>query len=286
MNKKLFDAYIELTKPSINALILVTTALGFFLADGFHHPGKMLIALLGAALTCAGSGVLNHYLERDVDALMERTRRRPIPTGLIKPEEALSFGICLILIGLSILCVGVNLLTAFLSLLTSFLYVIVYTPMKRLSWLNTTIGAIPGAIPAMGGWAAARGELGIEAWILFLILFTWQHPHFYSIAWIFKEDYKKAGFQMLPVVYPDSRFTIAQIMLFSFALIGFSIMPSLIGMTGKYYFWGALLLGGLLVWYAWQFQKDPSKLNARKILLSTVAYLPLLFILILVDNIF
>ncbi len=286
MNKKLFDAYIELTKPSINALILVTTALGFYLADGFHHPLRMIITLLGAALTCAGSGVLNHYLERDVDALMDRTKHRPIPSGVISPANALGFGICLILLGLSILCVGVNLLTAFLSLLTSFLYVIVYTPMKKLTWLNTTIGAIPGAIPAMGGWAAARGELGVEAWILFLILFTWQHPHFYSIAWIFREDYRKAGFKMLPVVYPDSRFTLAQIMFFTFALIGFSIMPSLIGMTGKFYFWGALLLGISMVWYAWAFKKDPSKLNARNILLSTVVYLPMLFILILVDNIF
>lgn len=285
MTKKIFNAYIELTKPSINALILVTTALGFYLADGFHHPWRMLITLIGASLTCAGSGVLNHYLERDVDALMDRTKNRPIPRGLISPADALGFGISLILIGLSILCVGVNLLTAFLSLLTSFLYVIVYTPMKKLSWLNTTIGAIPGAIPAMGGWAAARGELGVEAWILFLIMFAWQHPHFYAIAWIFKDDYKKAGFKMLPCVYPDSRFTIAQIMLFSFALIGFSIMPSLIGMTGKSYFYGALALGMMLVWYAMKFQKDPSKLNARKILISTVFYLPLLFVFILIDNI-
>ncbi len=285
MNRKIIDAYIELTKPSINGLILVTTALGFYLADGFHHPWRMLITLIGAGLTCAGSGVLNHYLERDVDALMDRTRHRPIPSGLISAANALGFGISLILFGLTVLCVGVNLLTAFLSLLTSFLYVLVYTPMKKLSWLNTTIGAIPGAIPAMGGWAAARGELGVEAWILFLILFAWQHPHFYSIAWIFKDDYKKAGFKMLPVVYPDSRFTIAQIMVFSFALISFSIMPSFIGMTGRLYFYGAFALGMVLIWHAWKFQKDPSKLNARKILISTVFYLPLLFAFILFDNI-
>ena len=263
MNKQLLNAYIELTKPSIMMLVLVATALGFYFGDGgIHHPWVLFYTLLGACLTCAGAGTLNHYIERDVDALMNRTKNRPLPSGLIPPADALAFGVSLILIGLIVLCVKVNLLTGFLSLLTAFLYIVVYTPMKRMSWLNTTIGAIPGAIPPMGGWAAARGELGIEAWVLFLILFAWQHPHFYSIAWMFKEDYKKAGFKMLPVVYPDSRFTLAQIMAFTFLLVGFSLVPSMIGMSGKIYFWGALFLGAGFLWYAWKFQQTPSALLA------------------------
>ncbi len=286
MNKKLFNAYIELTKPSIMMLILVTTTLGFYFAEGgIHHLWILFYTLLGAGLTCAGSGTLNHYLERDSDALMNRTKNRPIPSGLINPADALGFGILLILFGLIILCLKINLLTAFLSLLTAFLYTLVYTPMKKLTWLNTTIGAIPGAIPAMGGWAAARGELGIEAWVLFLILFAWQHPHFYAIAWMYKEDYKKAGFQMLPCVYPDSRFTLAQIMAFSLLMVSFSILPSMIGMSGKIYFWGALFLGIGFLWYAWKFQGSPTVLTARKILLASVFYLPLLLLFIIIDNV-
>ncbi len=286
MNRQKLNGYIELTKPGIMRLVLVATALGFYFGDGgFHHPELLFYTLLGASLTCAGAGTLNHYLERDVDALMNRTKNRPIPSGLISPAQALGFGVSLILIGLIVLCVCVNFLTGFLSLLTAFLYVLVYTPMKKMSWLNTTIGAIPGAIPPMGGWAAARGDLGIEAWVLFFILFTWQHPHFYSISWMFKDDYKKAGFKMLPVVYPDSRFTLAQIMAFTCALIGFSVVPSMIGMSGRIYFFGALFLGVVFLWYAWQFQHSPSNLTARKILLVSVVYLPLLFLFIIFDNV-
>jgi protoheme IX farnesyltransferase len=214
---------------------------------------------------------------------MQRTKRRPIPTGLISPSEALVFGISIILIGLAILCWKVNLLTAFLSLLTCFLYTLVYTPMKRLSWLNTTIGAIPGAIPPLGGWAAAVNHLDPGGWILFLILFTWQHPHFYSIAWIYKEDYKNAGFKMLPVVYPDAKITFSQITAFSFLLVAFSLMPSLVGMAGKIYFWGALALGAGTLYVAFLFQKSHSILNARKILGASILYLPLLLILIILD---
>ena len=286
MNKFPLKSYIELTKPSITALVLVTTVLGFYCAQGnLHHPWLLLWTLLGSALSCAGASVLNQYLERDADALMNRTRRRPLPSGTISPERALSFGIILVLSGLVVLCWKVNILTAFLSLLTCFLYVLVYTPMKKMSWLNTTIGAIPGAIPPMGGWAAAANGLDLGAGVLFLILFAWQHPHFYAIAWMFKEDYKKAGFKMLPVVYPDGKMTLAQIMAFSFALIGFSLMPSMTGMAGKFYFWGALTLGALPLYYAGVFQREQSVLNARKILLASVVYLPLLLGLIVIDGI-
>jgi len=276
-----------MTKPSIMMLVLVTTALGFYFADGsFHRTLLLFWTLLATALTCGGASVLNQYLERDVDSLMQRTKKRPIPMGVITPAQALGFGTILILAGLFLFCWKVNLLTAFLSLLTCFLYVLVYTPMKRLTWLNTTIGAIPGAIPPLGGWAAAANHLDPGGWILFLILFTWQHPHFYAIAWIYKEDYKRAGFKMLPVVHPDGKFTFAQITAFSFLLVAFSLMPSLIGMSGKVYFWGALCLGVGVLYTAFLFQRSQSNMDARKILAASIVYLPLLLVLIIADGIF
>ena len=288
MNRlNLFKSYWGMTKPGILIMVLVTTAVGFYFADhGIHRPILLLWTLLGSALTCGGASVLNQYLERDVDALMNRTHKRPIPMGIISPEEAMSFGISLILIGLLVFCWKVNLLTAFLSLLTCFLYIVVYTPMKRLSWLNTTFGAIPGAIPPLGGWAAATNHLDPGGWVLFLIMFTWQHPHFYAIAWLLKEDYKKAGFKMLPCVYPDAKFTFSQITAFSFLLIAFSLMPTLMGMSGRIYFWGALVLGIGVLYTAFLFQRSQSNVDARKILGASIMYLPLLLILIIVDGFF
>ncbi len=279
------------------SLVLVTTVMGFYFAKVTHSlpgskwthlvPGSewvnLLWTLLGTALTCGGAAVLNQYLERDVDALMNRTRNRPIPSGVISPAHALEFGIILILVGLAVLCWKVNLLTAFLSLLTCFLYVLVYTPMKRISWLNTTIGTTPGALPPIGGWAAAPNHIDFGAWVLFMIMFAWQHPHFYAIAWIFKEDYGRAGFKMLPVVYPDGRLTFSQILAFTFALIAFSIMPSMIGMSGRIYFWGVLALGLGFLYYAWLFKRSQSVLNARKVLGASVISLPLLLLLLIVD---
>ncbi len=276
-----------MTKPNIVMMVLVTTALGFYFAGhGIQDPLLLFWTLVGSALTCGGASVLNQYLERDADALMQRTKRRPIPMGVISPGEALGFGISIISTGLLVFCWKVNLLTAFLSLLTCFLYILVYTPMKRLTWLNTTFGAIPGAIPPLGGWAAATNHLDPGGWILFLIMFTWQHPHFYAIAWLLKEDYKKAGFKMLPVVYPDAKFTFSQITAFSFLLIAFSLMPSLMGMSGKIYFWGALILGMGILYTAFLFQRSQSNLDARKILRASIAYLPLLLVLIIVDGLF
>ena len=265
-------------------MVLVTTLLGFYCAQRGIHDWRLLVyTLLGAGLTCAGAAALNNYLDRDADALMLRTKNRSLPSGVLSPSEALSFGILLTLIGVIILCVKVNLLTAFLSLLTSFLYTLVYTPMKRISWFNTTIGAIPGAIPPMGGWAAARGELGLEAWILFAILFIWQHPHFFAIAWIFKDDYRKAGFKMLPVVDPDGKSTFQQTIWFSALLILVSLLPSMIGMAGRVYFWGALLAGILLFQVGWQLRKSHSTADAYKLLKASVIYLPILLLLIVFD---
>lgn len=278
------SAYVELSKPRILTMILVTTTLGYFLGGkGIHNVWELVITLAGAGLTCAGASALNNYLERDSDSKMIRTKNRPIPKGIISPNNALFFGIILVLLGILLLAWKINILTAFLSLLTTFLYVLVYTPMKKVSWLNTSIGAIPGAIPPLGGWAAATGQLDLGAWILFLILFLWQHPHFYAIAWIFKEDYKRGGFKMLPVVEPDGKGTFFQIMLFSILLVPVSLLPAFIGMSGKVYLYGALSASLILLSIASTLAVSKTILDARKLLKASVIYLPALLFLIFID---
>ncbi len=282
-NKK-FSAYLELTKPRILMLVLVTTSLGFFLGGhGIHAWDRLMILLFGVSLVCGGSAALNHYLERDVDKLMLRTQNRPIPQGLIKPNDAMLFGIILVLLGVFILWWEINLLTVFLSLLTAFLYVLVYTPMKKMTWLNTTIGAIPGALPSVGGWAAATGDLSFGAWVLFLIMFFWQHPHFYSIAWMFREDYQRGGLKMLPVVYPDGKSTFLHINVYALLLIPVSLLPSFIGMSGRIYFFGALIAGILLLIQSLILSRSRSTLDAKAVLKASVVYLPILFFLIVID---
>lgn len=284
MNTSLIKSYYGMTKPNITLSVVITTVWGFYFAKGgIFDFGLLLWTLVGTAMACGGSSVLNQYIERDVDALMQRTKNRPIPKGVITANDALIFGLILVLGGVFTLVIKVNLLTAFLCLLTSFLYVLVYTPMKRLSWLNTTFGAIPGALPPMGGWAAASNVIEPGAWVLFLILFAWQHPHFYAIAWMYKEDYKKAGFKMLPCVYPDGYFTFAQMMAFSFACIAFSILPAMMGMSGMIYFWGALFLGVAMLLPAILFRNDYSIASARRVLGASVLYLPLLLFFIVID---
>lgn len=278
------SAYIELSKPRILNLILVTTTLGYFLGGkGIHNVLNLIFTLTGAGLTCAGASALNNYLERDSDGKMNRTKNRSIPMGIISPNNALLFGISMVLLGILLLAWKINILTAFLSLLTAFLYVLVYTPMKKISWLNTSIGAIPGAIPPLGGWAAATGQLDFGGWVLFLILFIWQHPHFYSIAWMFKEDYQRGGFKMLPVIEPDGKRTFFQILVFSIVLIPVSLIPTFIGMSGKVYFYGALAAGLILLSIAATLTVSKTVLDARKLLKASVIYLPALLFLIIID---
>jgi protoheme IX farnesyltransferase len=273
--------FVEMIKPRIVAMVLVTTTLGFFLGHGAWPV--LLLTLAGVGCTTAGAAVLNNYLERDVDAKMERTRRRALPAGIVLPEHALALGVSLVLAGVIVLARGVNLLAAFLVLLAAFLYVVVYTPMKRLTWLNTTFGAIPGAIPPLAGWAAATGRLDTGAWVLFAILFAWQHPHFFAIAWMFREDYRRADLKMLPVVEPTGASTFRQTLLFSVLLLGVSLLPSVIGMTGRVYLCGALVMGlallGVGVWFA----AAQSHADARRLLKASVVYLPLLLLLIIAD---
>jgi protoheme IX farnesyltransferase len=276
-------AYIELTKPRIVSMVLVTTALGFFL--GGHAAWPVLLATLtGVGLATSGAAALNNYLDRDVDSKMVRTRKRALPAGLVSPAQALAFGVSLVLVGVLALVWAVNLLTGFLVLLAAFLYVLVYTPMKRLSWLNTTIGAIPGAIPPLCGWAAASGRLDPGAWVLFAILFVWQHPHFFAIAWMFKDDYRNAGLKMLPVVDPSGASTVRQTLAFSLALIGVALLPSFVGMTGRVYLWGALAMSLALLAVGVVFCRAKTFVDARRLLKASVIYLPLLVILMILDT--
>jgi len=287
-SKSLLSSYVELTKPKIMLMVLVTTVLGFALGggDGIQPLGLLLWALLGTALASGGAGVLNHFLERDADARMDRTRNRPLPLGTISPVMAVLFGTGLTIAGCLVLLVWVNALAAGLALASALLYTLIYTPMKRLSWWNTPIGAIPGALPPMIGWAAATGELGVGAWVLFFILFLWQHPHFYAIAWMFREDYLRGGFKMLPVVQPDGKNTFRQSLSAAIILIPVSLWPTFVHMTGWIYFIGALALGIWFLAVCVQWRRSESTLDARRVLRVSVFYLPALLLLILFDAFF
>ncbi len=284
---KLSDALRELVKPRIVSMVLVTTAIGYYLgAGGFSGLVNLLLTLFGTALAAGGSAALNNYLERDIDAHMPRTMNRVLPSGRIDPSVVLSFGVLLVLSGVALLAWLVNLLAAFLVLLTAFLYVLVYTPLKKLTWWNTPIGAIPGALPPMVGWAAASNELSAGAWILFAILFIWQHPHFYAIAWMYREDYARAGFKMLSVVDPTGNRVFRQAIWFSLVLIPVSMLLSWLGITGDIYFVGAILIGAAMLAATVLLWNMRTLAAARRVLMASVFYLPALLGLILLDAAF
>ena len=268
-------------------MILVTATLGYFLAriDPVNWV-EFVLFLLGTALSCGGAGVLNNYLERDVDLKMKRTMKRALPSGEIQPGDALGLGVALVLVGTILLVWQVNVLTGFLSLSTTFLYVLVYTPLKRMTWLNTLVGAIPGAIPPLGGWAAATGTLSFEAWILFLILFAWQHPHFYAIAWMYREDYERGGFRMLPFYDPSGERTFRQIIWFSLLLLFVSLLPSFVGMSGTLYLIFSFLSGVALLGVGIMLAESGTVADARKLLKASIIYLPGLLFFIVLDRFF
>ena len=279
------EAYYELTKPNITFMILVSTALGYFMGgNGISNYQHFILTLLGSCLISSGSGALNHFAEAESDKIMHRTNLRPIPAGIILPENAMIFGVALIFIGSGILYFFINTLTCVLALITALMYLFIYTPLKKLTWLNTPVGAIPGAIPPIGGWVAATGSLDPEAWILFAILFLWQHPHFYAIALMFKDDYKKAGLKMLPVVEPNGSRTNRQIIWHALLLIPVSVMPVYINLLGMIYFWAALILGIGYLSSGFILAKQYSVNNARLVLKVSVFYLPILFLTIMVDK--
>jgi protoheme IX farnesyltransferase len=266
-------------------MVVIMSAAGYFLGAKSIEPFGVFFAMLaGTAFSSGGAAVLNNYMERDCDMQMTRTQTRPIPQGIVAPNEALVFGLILSLLGVILLAWLVNPLTGFISLLTVFLYVLVYTPLKRISWWNTVIGAIPGALPPMGGWTAATNELDAGAWILFLILFVWQHPHFYAIAWMYKEDYARGGFKMLPVVHPDGIRTFRQTLGFSVLMIPVSLLPYYYGIAGEVYAFGVTGLGIWMLMSSIKVWRSHTVADARALLKVSVIYLPLFFALLLCDS--
>jgi protoheme IX farnesyltransferase len=277
--------YIQLTKPRITWLILMSTAVGFFFGVNGGWSGWVLLhTIVGTGLIASGTAALNQWMERDADARMKRTRHRPLPAGTIRPGNAFWFAVALSVLGSIELWFGANPLTALLGVFTLTSYLFVYTPLKRRTPHSTTIGAVPGAMPPVIGFAAARGELTLEALALFAILFLWQFPHFYAIALLYREDYSRAGIRMLPVVDPSGERTARQILLTALILIPVSMAPAWLSMTGPWYLAGALILGATYFWYGVQINRDRSMLRARQVLLSSIAYLPLLYVLMLADR--
>ena len=275
----------ELSKLNILSLVLVATFLGFYLgSNGEMEYSKLLLTLLGTALTAAGSGSLNHYLERDADKKMDRTRNRPLPSGTLTPLFAVLYGMALVVVGSVTLAYFVNLLTGFLSLLTAFLYIVVYTPLKKITWLNTSIGSIPGAIPIIGGWTAASNSISPMALVLFGIMYLWQHPHFYAIAWLCKNDYAKANFKMLPVIEESGTRTMRQIFWHLLLMIPLSFLPVIQGNLGIIYLIGVTIITFIFFLSALPLAKDRSNKSALLLLKASVLYLPVLLFIIIIDK--
>jgi len=277
--------YLALTKPRITWLILMSTGVGYFFGlRGDWTLPALLHTLLGTALLASGTAALNQWYERGEDARMRRTQGRPLPQGRITPRAALVFGLALSLGGFLELWLRVNLLAGLLGALTVAMYLLLYTPLKTRSPLSTTVGAFPGAMPPLIGYAAASGTLTTEAWTLYLILFLWQFPHFLAIAWMYRTDYERAGIRMLPVVEPDGRSTAWRIVLYSLALVPVSLAPAFFSMTGRLYLAGALVLGSLYFFSGVRLLVERTAWRARQVLLASVLYLPLLYGLMLLDR--
>ena len=281
----LFGDLCELVKARLTSLVLVTTLAGFYVGSrGPMHWALMFHALFGTALVAGGAAALNELIERRPDGAMRRTCGRPLPTGRISPNAALLIGFALAAGGLLYLFNLVSPLTGALAALTIGIYLFIYTPLKRVTTLNTLVGAIPGAVPPMIGWAAARGSLGVEAWALFAILFCWQMPHFLAIAWMYREDYARGGFVMLPNFDLDGGTTGRQAVNYSFALLLVSLTPSLLGFAGRWYFFGAFALGVWMIFRAAKLQLAPGRPHARQLFFASIIYLPLLLGLLALDK--
>ncbi|WP_240906922.1 heme o synthase [Paludisphaera rhizosphaerae] len=278
------SAFLTLTKPRIVIMELITVGVGFLLgARGSAHPATFLATLLGAGLVAGGAGALNMVLERERDAQMRRTKRRPLPSGRLEPIEAAAFGSLLAISGTLLLLFGAGATAAAVAFATLVLYVWVYTPLKTRTTLNTAVGAIPGALPPVIGWSAATGTLGIEAWTLFLIVFLWQFPHFLAIAWIAREDYDRGGMKMLPCVDPEGFMTGRQATLHALALIPAGLLPTVIGLAGAVYFVGALALGLFYLAASARFWADVNDATARKLLRASLLYLPAVLLLLVLN---
>jgi heme o synthase len=273
---KRIAAYFEMTKARLTAMVILTTWMGFAFASPGMHGWLFVHTLLGSWLMASGAAVLNQYIERELDGRMLRTQKRPLPSHRISPRGALIFGIALCALGAGELALWVNLLTCGLAVLTLAIYLWAYTPLKTRSSLSTLIGAIPGAIPPMMGWTAATGRVSAEAWVLFAILFLWQLPHFLAIAWMYREDYARGGFPMLPVIDLEGDITARMILLYTAVLVPVTLLPTGIGMAGISYGIAALVLGAGFfacgAFVAWQ----RTLFSARRLMFASILYLPIL----------
>jgi heme o synthase len=276
---------VSLTKPRVVIMVLVTTVVGYYVAlTGTPDYGRLAALVLGTVLAAGGTLALNQYWERDVDARMDRTRTRPLPEGRLAPLEALLFGAGLTAAGLAVLALGAGRLATLVTAATFALYVFAYTPLKLRTSLCTIVGAVPGALPPVTGWAAARDDLGVGAGVLFGILFLWQLPHTLAIGRLYQADYARAGVRLLPVIDAEGRSTERQILSGCVALLAVSLLPTLIGLAGGVYFAGALLLGAAFVASGVQQALSPSTLGARRVLLASLLYLPALLALLALDK--
>lgn len=279
-------AYVALTKPDVSFLVLITTAAGYYMgARGPVNWLHMLQTVFATMLIAAGTAALNHYIERESDRYMRRTASRPLPSGVLQPGQALAFGIALSVAGAIALYVVAGWLASALGVITCVGYLFAYTPLKKRTVWATFVGAFPGAIPPMIGWVAATGSLDRGAWLLFGILFLWQFPHFHAIAWMYREDYARAGIRMLPVVDPEGKRTFRQIIWTAVGLIGVSLLPSVLGLTGMMYFFGSLVVSlGLLQVCVWA-ASQRTNVRAKWLMHATVMHIPLLLGFMVYDKI-
>ncbi|MCZ6635038.1 MAG: heme o synthase [bacterium] len=277
--------FLELIKFRIGIFVVLSALVGFVLGSGGTLDlTRLLHMLLATFMVSSGSAALNQLIERDQDAQMRRTADRPLPAGRLDPEQAHLIGVVLSAVGIGYLGLWVNWLTSVLAALTIVIYLLFYTPLKPRSVHNTVVGAISGALPPVGGWTAATGELGVGAGVLFAILFLWQFPHFFSIAWIYREDYARGGYRMLSVEDPGGSRTAFQMVLYSLVLVPFSIMPWFLGLTGAVYFCVALCLSASLVVFSLVFAKSRARQDARRLLRATLVYLPVLWMVMVLDR--
>ena len=280
--------YWELTKPEINLLIAITAAAGFWMGTAAAPPYfpwmPFLHTLVGTALVGSGAATLNQLIELSYDARMRRTARRPLASGRIAPSHALWFGVVLSVFGVAYLAISTNALAALLAALTLLSYLFLYTPLKRITPLCTLVGAIPGAAPPLIGWAAARGRLDPAAWALFAIVFLWQFPHFMPIAWMYREDYARAGYRVLPSGENRDRFVVWQTVAASAVLLVVGLLPTLNRLSGFGYFGAALALGGILLFYSGRFAIHRTTVAARQLLIVSIVYLPAIFALLVLDK--
>jgi protoheme IX farnesyltransferase len=280
------NAYVALTKPDVSFLVLMTTAAGYYMgARGAVDWLHLVQTVFATLLIAAGTATLNHYIERESDRYMRRTASRPLPSGQLQPREALWFGITLSVAGAVDLYFTAGILASALGVLTSLSYLLAYTPLKKRTVWATAVGAFPGAIPPMIGWVAATGALDRGAWLLFAILFFWQFPHFYAIAWMYREDYARAGILMLPVVDREGTRTFRQIILTAIALVGVSLLPAVMGLAGVRYFFGALVVSTALVQVCLWASSSRTNVRAKWLMHATVMHIPLLLGLMIYDKI-